>query len=556
MRGQGRERGEAGFYLRVGVAAVALILFVAWCAALISDVSRLREEVSERVRWLQTVDAVQRSLHSAEPASRRAALAALDAEMPAILSAARGDAMLRAAADAANAELRALEQPTMHGPSSIEGIAALVPALRRQTAARSVELGAHWDALYMLVGVSIIFAFTTLVLYIRAHTQRAREAEYEAAALHAQLLRSDRLAALGTLAATIAHEINNPLSFVLSNLEVLEDRVRGTNVDTEVRASLDEAREGVRRVATIVRDLRSMTHPGPNVQRKHVSVNATLETALRICEGEARNRAAIVRDFDRQLPQVVADGAQLGQVFLNLLVNAIQAIAPGDPSTNRITVRTRHDAEMVEIEICDTGPGIDPRHVERLFEPFVTTKDVGEGTGLGLYVCRSIVDGLQGSIHLAPLEGRGTRARVQLPIAPATEELGTGSVPIHEPTPTEEQSLRILIVDDEEMLASALSRSLKGHTVHTANRGAAALELAAATRFDLVLCDLIMPEMSGREVFEALKELDPMIHRRFVFMTGATVTSEARAFAERVEAPVLEKPFSRAELLNVIERFL
>lgn len=531
-------------------------MFVLWCVSVVDNVSRLRDEVAERVHWMQTVHGVEQSLHDPDPARRRAALAALDAELPGIMGAAREDADLQTAVDAATAELRALEQPTMHGREATGGIASLVPALRKQTALRSIELGSYWNALYMLVGVSILFAFTTLALYIRAHNQRERRAEYEAARLHEQLLRSDRLAALGTLAATVAHEINNPLSFVLSNLEVLEDRVRGTSVDPEVHTSLEEAREGVHRVATIVRDLRSMTHPGPGTEPKRVSVNATLDAALRICEGEARNRATIIRDFERQLPRVFADEAQLGQVFLNLLVNAIQAIDPGDPTTNRITIRTRRNAHTVEIEICDTGPGIDARHVDRLFEPFVTTKEVGEGTGLGLYVCRSIVEGLHGSIHLNPLEGRGTRAKVQLPVAPPTEELAGGSVPIHEPTPTEDQSLRILIVDDEEMLASALARSLKGHTVHTANRGVKALELAAINRFDLVLCDLIMPEMSGKEVFEALKTLDPTIPRRFVFMTGATVTSEARAFAERVEAPVLEKPFSRAELLNVLDRFL
>lgn len=543
------------FLLRVGAAVAALVVFVLWCVSVLNSVSRLRDEVAERVLWMQTVHGVEQALHDPNPAKRRAAVAALDAELPHLVAAARDDDELQAAVDAATAELRALEH-TQSKPATTAGIASLVPALRKQTAIRSAELGSYWDALYMLVGVSILFSFTTLALYIRAYNQRARQAEYESARLHTQLLRSDRLAALGTLAATIAHEINNPLSFVLNNLEVLEDRVRGTSVDPEVHTCLEEAREGVRRVATIVRDLRSMTHPGPGAQPKHMSVNATLDAALRICEGEARNRATIVRDYGRQLPAVFADEAQLGQVFLNLLVNAIQAIEPGDPATNRITLRTRQNANTVEIEICDTGPGIDARHVDRLFEPFVTTKEVGEGTGLGLYVCRSIVEGLHGSIQLTPLDVRGTRAKVQLPVAPPTEERGVGSGPVPEPPPTENHALRILIIDDEEMLASALARSLKDHTVQTANRGMKALELAAVTRFDLVLCDLIMPEMSGKEVFEALKAIDPTISGRFVFMTGATITSEARAFAERVNAPVLEKPFSRAELLDVLDRFL
>ena len=277
---------------------------------------------------------------------------------------------------------------------------------------------------------------------------------------------------------------------------------------------------------------------------------------MRICEGEARTRARLVREFGRDVPGVWADEAQLGQVFLNLLVNAAQAIEPGSPQDNAITVRTRRVREGVRIEIDDTGPGIDPRFTDRLFEPFVTTKKVGEGTGLGLYVCRSIVESMHGRIELAPLEFGGTRATIVLPVAAPTEDLGGTAVPIHDPTPTEDRQLRILIIDDEELLADALARSLKHHEVHTANRGAEALELVRTQTFDLVLCDLIMPEMSGKEVFDALQAIDPSIRHRFVFMTGATVTSEARAFAEKIDAPVLDKPFSRTELLTVLDRFL
>jgi|GEM_PF-2060611 len=545
------------FRARVVVAALCVLGFVVWCVSLIHDVSRLRGEVAERVHWMQVIRAVEQSDPHVPPAERRAALAALDAELPALVAASRDDATLRAALEEATRGLSQLEQRRLESPTlRVEGLAGLVPALREQTRARSAELGEHWDSLNALVMLAIAFASATLVLYVRSHRIRARQLEDDAVRLHAQLLRSDRLSALGTLAATVAHEINNPLSFVLSNLEVLEDRLqRSPDLDTELETSLGQAREGVRRVATIVRDLRSMSHPGRTPATQRVDVHRSLETAMRICEGEARNRARLVREFGR-VPRVFAGDAQLGQVFLNLLVNAIQAIDPGKPQHNTVTVRTQTVPEGVSIEIADTGRGIDPRQVDRLFEPFVTTKDVGEGTGLGLYVCRSIVESLHGRILLAPRADGGTTATVILPIAPATEDVGERSVPIHDPTPTEDQHLRILIVDDEEMLASALARSLRGHEAHTANRGKQAVDMASDSHFDLILCDLIMPEMSGKEVFEALHATNPSVKRRFVFMTGATVTSEARAFAESIEAPVLEKPFSRAELLTVIERFL
>lgn len=552
----GDESSRRSFLIRVGVAVAALLGFVGWCVWILLDVSDLRHEVEQRVHWMQVVRRVESSLQAQDAPGRRAAIAELDAEFPGLTAAARDDPALKAALEATLAELQTLEQPAQDPLVSADGLSAITPALRRQTAARSVELGRYWNALYVLVAVSVLLSATALALYIRAHNQQVRRAEHEAARLHARLLRSDRLAALGTLAATVAHEINNPLAFVLSNLEVLEDSVRGGSTSPDVTTSLEQAREGVRRVARIVSDLRSMSHPGRTQDRRRLDVHQSLEAAMRICEGEARTRARLVRAFGRNVPQVWADEAQLGQVFLNLLVNAIQAIDPGKPNENSITVRTRKIREGVSIEIDDTGPGIDPRYVDRLFEPFVTTKEVGEGTGLGLYVCQSIVESMHGRIQLEPMREGGTRATITLPVAPPTEERGNTSIPIHAPTPTEGQHLRILIVDDEEMLASALARSLKHHDVQTANRGAAAVELAKETRFDLVLCDLIMPEMSGKEVFEALQALDPTIRKRFVFMTGATVTSEARAFAEQIDAPVLHKPFSRAELLTVLDRFL
>jgi len=543
------------FISSVVVASVCLAAFTAWCVVVVRDVSTLRTDLGQRVYWMQLARRVEQAARSDDPRALDVAIGALDTELPALVAAGRDDPALAKAVEASVHDLRTLDQSESPPESALPGIAGLVPALRRQTAAYSVELGRYWTALYMLVGVSIIFAVATLTLYVRNHGQRVRQAENDAARLHTQLLRADRLSALGTLAATVAHEINNPLSFVLSNLEVVEDQLRGAPSNPELQTSISQAREGVRRVATIVKDLRGISHPGKAAQKTRVDVHRSLDAAIRICEGEARERARIVRDYGR-VPRVHADEAQLGQVFLNLLVNAIQAIDPGKPSENTITVRTRKASQGVLLEICDTGPGIDPRHVDRLFEPFVTTKDVGEGTGLGLYVCRSIVESMQGQIRLEPMTDGGTRATIVLPVAPDTEEVGTPSVPIHDATPTEDLHLRILIIDDEEMLTSALARSLRGHQVHTANRGAQAVEMAMASRFDLILCDLIMPEMTGMDVYKALHAADEGIRKRFVFMTGATVTSEAKAFAERIDVPVLEKPFSRADLLGVLDRFL
>lgn len=552
----GLARRQTTYKAAVVVAVVCLVAFVAWCCTVVVAVSKLRAEVDQRVRWMQMARHVEQATVQNDRAAQRIALETLDAELPALLQAAHDDPALRSAVERTAKSLRVPEDVRDELQyTTLPGVADLVPALRRQTAVRSLQLGEYWDSLYMLVGISMLFAGATLTLLIRAKARHSRSAEHNAAQLHAQLLRSDRLAALGTLAATVAHEINNPLSSVLANLDVLEDRLPDGPDDPELRTSLEQAREGIRRAATIVRDLRRLSRPDRTSPFTRVDINKCLSASIRICEGEARDRARIVREYGR-IPRVHADDAQLRQVFLNLLVNAVQAIPPGAPDDHTIRVRTQLTGRGVRIDICDTGPGIDPRHVDRLFEPFVTTKDVAEGTGLGLYVCRSIVESLQGQIELAPISGGGTRATVVLPDAPATDEASDHSVPIHDPTPTEDRHLRILIVDDEEMLATALARSLRGHEVHTANHGVEALEASSATRFDLILCDLIMPGMTGMEVFEAMVVQDPSVRRRFVFMTGATLTEDARAFAEQADAPVLEKPFSRSDLVAVLDRFL
>ncbi len=556
VMGETKPPRRTAFIATVGVATASLVVFAAWCALLVRDVSTLRGEVERRVSWLQVARELEVAVETEDVAQRRAALTSIDTELSELVARSEDDAALHPTREAVLRILRALdEDPQARMPAALdEALRGLVPDLRRQTAMRSAELGEHWDALYTLVVLAILFGTAALTLWARAARARQQQEHRAADRLEAQLLRADRLAALGTLAATVAHEINNPLTFLLANLDLIRSRLE-TSDDDELRLCLSEAEEGAQRVATIVADLRNLSHPGATGESVHVDVHKVLDASIRICEGEARQRARVTRDY-AELPRVHADPARLGQVFLNLLVNAIQAIEPGAPSKNSVTVKTSREADGVSIEILDTGPGIELTHIERLFEPFVTTKEVGEGTGLGLYVCRSIVQSLGGSIRLEPVDGGGTRASVWLPTVVTTRDEEPKLVRIHDPAPAETLDLRILIIDDEELLASALARSLRAHEVHTANRGAVAIELATRVHFDVILCDLIMPEMTGMEVFEALGAHNPDIHSRFVFMTGATVTAQAQRFTEQVGVPVLRKPFSRAQLMAVLERYL
>jgi signal transduction histidine kinase len=249
-------------------------------------------------------------------------------------------------------------------------------------------------------------------------TDRKR-VEDERRRVEARLQVSERLASVGTLAAGVAHEINNPLCFILANLQYLAEHVAGASRDapvpSELEAAVAESLAGAARIRSIVSDLRQYAdgraaRPGP------VDVGEVIDFCLRIADARVRERARLRREI-APLPPVQGDRAQLGQVILNLLVNAADAIAPGHGDENEITVRARHDAEgsRVVVDVSDTGAGISPAEAAHVFDPFYTTKPVGLGTGLGLFVCHGLVRGMGGEISLEPGPGgRGTTFRVSL----------------------------------------------------------------------------------------------------------------------------------------------
>jgi PAS domain S-box-containing protein len=243
----------------------------------------------------------------------------------------------------------------------------------------------------------------------------------ERKAMQAQLVVSDRLAAVGTLAAGVAHEINNPLAFVLSNLSFLSGELHGVARElphgrtAEMEEVLREAMDGAHRVRQIVRDLRTFSR-GDDEVATTVNLQAVLESAITMARGELRMRAQIVREY-RDVPQVEGNEGRYGQVFLNLLINAAQAIAPGKPEQNEVRLVLREAGERVIIEVRDTGCGMPPEVRARIFDPFFTTKPVGEGTGLGLSICHGIITGFGGEITVESEEGRGSTFRVSLPVA-------------------------------------------------------------------------------------------------------------------------------------------
>ena len=239
--------------------------------------------------------------------------------------------------------------------------------------------------------------------------------------LERRLAVSERMASLGTLAAGVAHEINNPLSFITSNLDYVRTYIeQGEGNPAEVISALEDANMGAQRVRKIVLALRSFSRVGDGPQRT-LDVRSSLEQALTIAGSQLRTRAQVTVNLGAT-PLVLADEGRLTQVFLNLLVNAAQAIAPGDTGTNEVKVVSSVTAKGdVLVEITDTGCGLSDLARRHLFEPFFTTKPVGVGTGLGLYICHNLVHGMGGELNVESVEGRGSTFSVLLRSAEHTE---------------------------------------------------------------------------------------------------------------------------------------
>ncbi len=374
-----------------------------------------------------------------------------------------------------------------------------------------------------------------------------------------QLAISDRMVSLGTLAAGVAHEINNPLTYVMGSLSELDQslqRMRGGASALDVASmqpALDQAREGVARVTAIVRSLGSISR----VDTRHVEpldVHDLLEQAISITAHELRQCARLVRAYDAIAP-VMGDRVQLVQVMVNLLANAIQAIPDGKRDDNEIRLATGESTEIVWIEVQDTGKGIPPGDLERVFDPFFTTKPPGRGTGLGLAISHRIVGDLGGSLTARSLAGRGTTIRMELPRAivspPPPVERSTVS------TPTALSAASILIVDDEPVLAEMARRALSDWRTDVVHSGRDALaRLAENAHYDLVLCDITMPELTGVDVFEQATREHPELMHRFLFMCGGVTTDRAQRFLDDVNPPVLWKPFDTGELKDCVGSIL
>jgi two-component system cell cycle sensor histidine kinase/response regulator CckA len=379
----------------------------------------------------------------------------------------------------------------------------------------------------------------------------------ERRAMFTRMAVADRMLSVGTLAAGVAHEINNPLAYISANLQILASELPkvlyGEGVPRfapgELESVLADAQEGAHRVSVIVRDMLTLARPEDNATGP-VDVVEVLTSSIKMTHNEIRHRARLVQAYG-DVPPVEANPSRLGQVFLNLLVNAAHAIEDGHVEANEVSVRVHADDSRVYIEIADTGSGIAPNVLPRIFDPFFTTKPAGVGVGLGLSICDRIIEAFGGTITVTSRLGFGSTFRVALP----TTKKAAAQPPKALEVPAQPPS-RILMIDDEAAVGRAIRLLLApDHEVINVTRaleGLAKLELGEV--FDLILCDVMMPEMSGIELYGELRTRFPAYTQRVVFMTGGAFTPQAREALEELGVPRLEKPFSENVLREAIAR--
>lgn len=378
-----------------------------------------------------------------------------------------------------------------------------------------------------------------------------KEAEAEIAKQREALHQSEKMNALGSLLAGVAHELNNPLSVVVGRSIMLES----ADVGPRIASSVTKIRLAAERCARIVKTFLAMARQQAPA-RVPVRLGEVIDASLELVAYQLRSDGVeIIREIAPDLPETMADPDQLNQVFSNLFINAQQAMSQNDKGTAKILqIKGRFDPEanVIEIEVSDTGPGIDSAVLPRVFEPFFTTKPAGVGTGIGLAVTHGIIQSHGGSITVrSPGKDAGAVFSVRLPVQ-AAEQPDAGGQPGETAVPT---ARRILIVDDETDIARMLAEILSadGHCVTIAESGRQALKALATETFDLVISDLIMPEMDGPDLYRHLRDFRPDLADRIIFMTGDTLSRRARAFVAETLRPMIEKPFTPEEARRTVQ---
>jgi len=365
--------------------------------------------------------------------------------------------------------------------------------------------------------------------------------------LQEQLIQSEKMSAIGQLIAGVAHDLNNPLASVVGFADFLSE---AGDVPASLAEPLQVIRQEAERAANIVRNLLTFARKQEGARRP-TAIKPLVEATLALLRNQLMSlKVDAELEVEPGVPEIEMNSNEITQVFVNLVNNAAQAIAAaGRPEGGHIRVTARPWLDGVAVSIADNGPGIPEELAPRVFEPFFTTKPEGQGTGLGLSICQGIVKEHGGRITLEPGPGTGATFTVELPRGTRTSRL-TPSPPqvvAHRP-------LRLLVVDDELPILHYMRATLEswGHTVEIASDGSEALERALAQPFDAIICDLRMPRLGGREMYQQLAQKHPAVAERIIFATGDTVRGDTLRFLEEIGRPFLHKPFTLAELRIVL----
>jgi len=424
--------------------------------------------------------------------------------------------------------------PALVPPGWVEGIGAVLASNANRGEA---ELRAGERTFVVTAHPILGESAPTWLLMFENQTERRR--------LQSQLVQSEKMSAIGQLIAGVAHDLNNPLASVVGFADLLAE---AEDAPARLREPLQVIRDEADRAAGIVRNLLSFARQQER-QRRPTPLRRLLSSTVGLLRNQLMAQGVEVGlELDLDLPEPTVDPSQVQQVFVNLISNAAQAIAStGRPGT--VTIRGRRREDRITLEVIDDGPGMPPEVAARVFEPFYTTKPEGQGTGLGLSISQGIIKEHGGRIFVTTSPGAGATFTVELPLG------GAPAAPVEPPEaaapPT---ALRVLVIDDEPHILYYMRATLEawGHEVVVAPDGEEGVGLALAREFDVIITDLRMPRLGGRELFERLHREAPALVSRLVFSTGDAIRGDTLVFLEEQGRPCLHKPFSLAELRGVL----
>jgi len=382
-------------------------------------------------------------------------------------------------------------------------------------------------------------------------TQR-KKMEEEKKELEQKSQLASRLATVGEMASGVAHEINNPLTGVIGFSQLLAQR---EDIPEDTKQQLEIIAEGSQRVASIVSRLLAFARQH-KPEQSYIDINELLENTLKLRAYEIRTSdIELSTRLDSALPRTMADGAQLQQVFLNIIINAETEMKEVH-GKGKLVVKTEAIDDTIRISFKDNGPGISPENLDRLFDPFFTTREVGKGTGLGLSICHGIITEHNGKIYARSNSGKGATFVVELPVVAEVKQAEPGKPAIKEVKKV--IVAKILVVDDEPTTLQLLTHLLssEGYDVESTEDAATALEKIKSQRYNLILLDIKLPGMSGIELYESIQKVARSLASRVVFITGDAMAPDTMSFLSRTKAPHITKPFDIKKLKRTVRRIL